>query len=263
MMSARKPTDLTIAATARYLGEYLLADSRILDAGCGAGELALKLKEAGHRVTALDVETEEVEKARALGVETKQVNFLHFQEGSFDAIVFSFSLHHIFPLDEAVEHAERLLVPGGLLLAEEFAWDEIDESTARWFYEMWSLLETCGVLSEEYSAGGEHHGDHAHGDHAHGATPATPQTPLDEWMTEHHHEPPLHKGKEMLGGVEQRFDLVNSERVPTLFADFAVALEPSQRGYDVAFKLLELERSLIDDEAIVPLGLRMVAKKKG
>ena len=67
----------------------------------------------------------------------------------------------------------------------------------------------------------------------------------------------------MLGGVEHRFDLVNSERVPTLFADFAAALEPSQRGYDVAFKLLELERSLIDDEAIVPLGLRMVARRKG
>ena len=186
-MSARKPTDLTIAATLRYLEEYLPADSRILDAGCGAGELALKLKETGHRVTGLDVETEEVEKALALGVEARQADFLQFEGGPFDAIVFSFSLHHVFPLAGALEHAERLLVPGGLLLAEEFAWDEIDESTARWFYEMWSLLETCGVVSEEYSAGGEHHGDRAHGGHAHGATPATPRTPLEEWMAEHHH----------------------------------------------------------------------------
>ena len=261
-MSFRKPADLTFAATLRYVEGCLPADSRILDAGCGAGELALKLKDAGHRVTGLDVDAREVEKALALGVEARQADFLHLEGEPFDAIVFSFSLHHIFPLADALEQAGRLLVPGGLLLAEEFSWDEIDERTARWFYEMWSLLETCGVLSEEYSAGGEHHGDHAHGGHAHGATPAKPQTPLEEWMEEHHHEPPLHKGKEMLEGVERRFDLMSSERVPTLFADFAAALEPSQRGYDVAFKLLELERGLIDGRAIVPLGLRIVAKKR-
>lgn len=34
-MSIRKPADLTIAATLRYLEEYLPAGSRILDAGCG------------------------------------------------------------------------------------------------------------------------------------------------------------------------------------------------------------------------------------
>ncbi len=265
MMSARKPTDLTIAATLRYLEEYLPADSRILDAGCGAGELALKLKETGHRVTGLDVETEEVEKARALGVETKQVNFLHFQEGSFDAIVFSFSLHHIFPLDEAVEHAERLLVPGGLLLAEEFAWDEMDQNTARWFYGMWSLLESCGVLAEEEAEKEHHcHSHEGHADNADGRTaPATPQAPLDEWRNEHHHEPPLHTGQQMREGIERRLDSVRSEQVPTLFTDFAVALEPSQRGFDVANELLEFERTLIDDKTIVPLGLRMVAKRKG
>ncbi len=226
------------------------------------GELALKLKDAGHRVTGLDVDGREVEKALALGVEARQADFLHLEGEPFDAIVFSFSLHHIFPLADALEHAGRLLAPGGLVLAEEFSWDEIDAGTARWFYEMWSLLETCGVLSEEYSAGGEHHGDHAHGGYAHGATPAAPQTPLEERIAEHDHEPPLHKGHEMLEGVERRFDMVSSESVPTLFTDFAAALEPTERGYAVAFKLQELERSLIEDEAIVPVGLRMVAKKK-
>lgn len=256
-MSVRKPTDLTTATTLRYFEEHLPAGSRILDAGCGTGELALKLKDAGHRMTGLDLDAGSVEKALSLGVGARQGDFLQFGGELFDAIVFSFSLHHIFPLADALESVRRLLVPGGLVLAEEFAWDEIDDSTARWFYGMWSLLETCGVLSEEYSAEGHHHRDHAHP-----STPEALQTPLGEWMEEHHHEPPLHKGKEMLGGLERRFELVNSSRVPTLFADFATALEPSQRGYEVAFKLLELERSLIDDEAIVPLGLRVVAKKR-
>ena len=261
-MSARKPTDLTIAATLRYLEEYLPADSRILDAGCGAGELAVKLKDAGHRVIGLDADEGAVEKTRALGVEARHGDFLRFEEEPFDAICFSFSLHHIFPLDEAVEHAERLLVPGGLLLAEEFAWDEMDQNTARWFYGMWSLLESCGVLTEE-QAEKEHH-CHSHEGHADKrTTPATPQTPLDEWRDEHHHEPPLHTGQQMREGIELRLDSVRSEQVPTLFTDFAVALEPSQRGFDVANKLLEFERTLIDDKTIVPLGLRIVAKRKG
>ena len=258
-MGARKPTDLTISGTLRYLEDYLPADSRIMDAGCGAGELAGELKEAGHRVIGLEVDEGAVDKARALGVEARQTDFLHLEGETFDAIVFSFSLHHIFPLGDALEHTGRLLVPGGLLLAEEFSWDEIDESTARWFYAMWSLLESCGVLTEE--RGDEEHHHHSHRDHV--DERPVPTTPLEEWLEEHHHEPPLHKGKEMLDGVERRFDIVNSERVPTLFADFAAALEPSQRGYDAALKLLELERGLIDDGAIVPLGLRIVAKKRG
>ena len=95
----RKPTDLTISGTLRYLEDYLPADSRIMDAGCGAGELAGELKEAGHRVIGLDVDEGAVDKARALGVEARQTDFLHLEGETFDAIVFSFSLHHIFPLE--------------------------------------------------------------------------------------------------------------------------------------------------------------------
>ncbi len=257
-----KPTDLVTADTLRFYEEHLPARSRILDAGCGAGNLAAKLKDAGHHVIGLDADEGAVEKTLALGVEARHGDFFRFEEEPFDAICFSFSLHHIFPLDEAVEQAERLLVPGGLLLAEEFAWDGMDQITARWFYGTWSLLESCGVLAEEEAAK-EHH-CHSHEGHADKrTTPPTPQTPLDEWMDEHHHEPPLHTGQQMREGIERRLDSVRSEQVPTLFTDFAVALEPSQRRYDVACKLLELERSLIDHEAIVPLGLRMAAKRKG
>ena len=261
---AGKPNDLAISGTLRFLEKYLPADSRILDAGCGAGELAGKLKEAGHRVIGLDLNEKSVEKTRVFGVEAIQGNFLELEEGPFDAICFSFSLHHIFPLADALEHTGRLLVPGGLVLAEEFSWDEIDETTARWFYEMWSLLEICGVLTEERGDDEHHHHSHRDAEDAEDAEderPA-PTTAREEWVEEHHHDPPLHRGKEMLEGVERSFDLVSSERVPTLFADFATALEPSQRGYDVALKLLELERGLIEDGAIVPLGLRIVAKNR-
>ena len=250
-----KPNDLVTTGTLRFYEEHLPARARILDAGCGAGDLASKLKDAGHHVIGLDANETAVEKTRALGVEATQAEFIQFEAEPFDAIVFSFSLHHIFPLTDALGHAERLLVPSGLLIAEEFAWDEIDEATARWFYSMWSLLESCGVLTEEDD---EHH-------HSHGDLPddrPVPTTPREEWIEEHRHEPRLHKGKEMLDGIERRFELVGSEKIPTLFTDFAVASEPSQRGYDIAFKLQELESNLIDDRTLVPLGLRIVARRR-
>jgi SAM-dependent methyltransferase len=255
-----KPTDLTTTETLRYCEEHLPARSRILDVGCGAGELTRRLQDAGHRVIGIDSEPEEIEKALALGVDARHADFLQFEDDPFDVILFSFSLHHVFPLEGALEHVDRLLGPDGLLLAEEFAWDEMDQSSARWFYGMWSLLDSCGVLSGEYGEGGEHH------HHSYGAdrdTGTKPATPLDEWREEHHHDPPLHTGKQMLEGVGGRFDSVSSHRVPTLYSDFAAALEPSERGYDIARKLLDLERSLIDDGTLVPLGLRFVGKKKG
>ncbi len=50
-----------------------------------------------------------------------------------DVIAFTRSLHHICPLREAVNRARKLIRPTGLLLIEDFAYNEANEATLAWF----------------------------------------------------------------------------------------------------------------------------------
>ncbi|KAG2226943.1 hypothetical protein INT45_010222 [Circinella minor] len=58
----------------------------------------------------------------------------------FDVILFSKSLHHCDPLDETIDQAYIFLKKNGIVVAEEFDRDAIDEQTARWFFERLDLL---------------------------------------------------------------------------------------------------------------------------
>jgi SAM-dependent methyltransferase len=103
--------------------------ARLLEIGCGAGELARALAAARYDVTAVDPDAPE-------GPIFKQMRFEDLPERSrFDAVVASRSLHHIADLSAAVDKIARLLEPGGVLVLDEFAWDRLDDATAAWLYE--------------------------------------------------------------------------------------------------------------------------------
>ena len=72
----------------------------------------------------------EIELGRVLERDRRAVGH---QSVSFDAIAFTRSLHHINPLGEAIARARELLNRKGLLLIEDFALDEVDETTVDWF----------------------------------------------------------------------------------------------------------------------------------
>src|SRR5215211_297783 len=55
-------------------------------------------------------------------------------EGPFDGAVASLSLHHVHDLGVAVERVRSLLRSGGPFMVREFAWNLVDEPTARWDY---------------------------------------------------------------------------------------------------------------------------------
>lgn len=94
--------------------------ARLLEVGCGDGRLAAALQRRGVRVLALDQSAAAVRAARARGVTCVRADFLAFEHAPFDVLLFTRSLHHLQPLDEAVARARRLLVPGGRLLVEDF-----------------------------------------------------------------------------------------------------------------------------------------------
>ena len=100
---------------------------RILEIGCGDGELAKALASRGHSVTAIDPRAPE-------GPIFRQIPLERFDEGAtFDAIVANRSLHHVHELGPALEKIETLLEPDGALILSEFAWDRMNDATARWY----------------------------------------------------------------------------------------------------------------------------------
>ena len=93
---------------------------RILEVGCGEGELAERMsRELGAAVVAIDQSERMVELTRARGVEAHlgDVQDLGFTEGSFDCAVAAWVLFHPADLDRALSELARVLRPGGRLVA--------------------------------------------------------------------------------------------------------------------------------------------------
>ena len=111
------------------LDQFGLPPARVLEVGCGEGELAHALARAGHSVTAIDPQAPEGPIFRRVGIEE------FTDPDPFDHVVASLSLHHIENLGGALDKIADVLRTGGSLVVVEFAWDRIDEATAEWALE--------------------------------------------------------------------------------------------------------------------------------
>jgi SAM-dependent methyltransferase len=97
---------------------------RVLEIGCGEGELARGLVDRGYKVVAIDPEAPEGSIFRRTTIE-------EFDDPSpFDAVVASRSLHHVHELGAALDKILRLL--RGPLILNEFAWDRREPMTREW-----------------------------------------------------------------------------------------------------------------------------------
>jgi S-adenosylmethionine-dependent methyltransferase len=114
----------------RYYQEHLLRDLgaaplKVLDAGCGLGQVAHRLLEIGHQVTLCDVSSEMIREAQSEIPEHLHANarFIHssFQDlaahhaGEFDLVVCHAVLEWIHAPEEAVVRLAELCRPGGIL----------------------------------------------------------------------------------------------------------------------------------------------------
>ena len=100
----------------------------VLDVGCGEGELARRLAQAGARVVGLDPLALALERARDTGPASPAARYvegsaeaLPFASAGFDVVVFFNSLHHVPAefLDAALAEAARVLRDGGVLYVQE------------------------------------------------------------------------------------------------------------------------------------------------
>ncbi len=233
------PGEVPVEDVHCWVAPLLVGRRRVLEVGCGAGALARLLGADGLEVTALDVELAGA--PPAAGVRWVEEDFLGYEDERFDALLFTRSLHHIHPLDRAVDRAARLLRPGGLLLLDEFDREAADSDTARWYYEVQELLVAAGL----YPA------DHVHGD--------PDDDPVERWRAEHDHAPPLHSGAEMLAAIADRFTRMETRRGAYLYRAIAARVEASDRGVAVASQIYGAECRRVQAAALAPVGLRIAA----
>jgi SAM-dependent methyltransferase len=133
--------------------------ARVLEVGCGQGELTTALAVAGYDVLGIDPLAPQGERFRRVRLEDLGVD----REAPFDAVVASHSLHHIRDLDHALDLIVALLRPGGALVLDEHGWDLADEATLDWLYHQRRALAAAGQ----------------------GEAPASLEAVREEWKADH------------------------------------------------------------------------------
>jgi SAM-dependent methyltransferase len=229
-----------------FIKRFLPRDCRrILEIGCGTGELAARLSKDAS-VVAIDSDRDSVTAAQLLGVDARVVTWPDFDEGHFDAVLFTRSLHHIHPLPESIRHAAASLVDGGLIIVEDFAYESTDEKTLHWFSSAIRLLEASGLLtvSDEFL------------DKVLSKTET-----LKAWRQNHEDE--LHTAAEIAAQLEKFSGRVIRENAAYYFRYIANAITATEKRDAILQAFAVQEETLAADGAIIALGRRFVATQAG
>jgi SAM-dependent methyltransferase len=217
---------------------------RVLEIGCGSGELAASLLRDGVCLIAIDSDADSIAAAQTLGVDARIAAWPDFEDGLFDAVLFTRSLHHIHPLEEAVHRAGNSLVIGGRLIVDDFAYESADENSLDWFGQVIERLDCAGVLIT--------------GDDFLGRVRSKAAT-LEAWRE--NHESHLHTAAAMLAEIRRVFGKVRCEEAPYYFRYLARAIVSTADRNRILQDLAEQEAELIARGTILSLGCRFVAER--
>lgn len=238
------PLERGVEETSQFLSKTLpKPPCHVLEVGCGSGAVASRLKQCGYAMTGIDLEPESVGSARERGIEAVEGDVRTYRGGPFDAVVFTRSLHHVDAIGEVVERAHSMLKPGGCVVLEEFALERMDVETARWFYELLSLLEATGIVPADPA----------------NEAPASSQ--LERWFEEHEDGSPIHTGEDMMVALGSRFSIQSAQSAPYLYRYVSERIASSAHGVRVANWVFEVESMRIAQMTLKPVGLRIIAQR--
>lgn len=134
-------------AQLRGLGPSPAGPRRVLDVGCGDGEVAARVavEPGSGPVVALDWTRADAARARARGLRVVRASVdddgLPFAPSSFDVVMMSEVIEHLVDPDLALAEARRVLRPGGSLLVST-------PNLAAWFNRLLLLAGVQPVFSE-------------------------------------------------------------------------------------------------------------------
>ena len=241
---AVQPSDVPTRETLKFLQSHIPVGATILEVGCGKGEVACELLKRGYHVSGLDSGPEVVTSAQAHGVPAVVASWPKFASSvSFDAIAFTRSLHHINPLGEAIGRARELLNPGGLLLIEDFALEEVDEATVHWFVK--------ALRSEQGKASINPIADQL-------ATKLLSASDvMQTWRRNRAHD--LHSFAAMNEAIAARFVVRETQSVPYFYRYLVPVLSTTSQAASFIDEVFQQESVLGKSGEIVLLGRRMVA----
>jgi 2-polyprenyl-3-methyl-5-hydroxy-6-metoxy-1,4-benzoquinol methylase len=127
---------------ARWLAARRPARGRLLDVGCGAGDLLVALRADDWSVRGVEPSPPGAEQARdkhGLDVVTGRFEEVDLPKHSFDVVVFSGVLEHVQDPLDSLRRARTLLAPGGLLAV--LFLPMLDSPEARLFGPRWLALD--------------------------------------------------------------------------------------------------------------------------
>jgi hypothetical protein len=122
--------------TAFLLSQLPPPPARVLEFGCGPrGGVTPALVEAGYDALGIDPLAPAGPRFRSIALEELD------DAGPFDAVVAERAFHHVADLDVALDRIAEL---APLLVLDEFAWEQLDESTRDWYESRYRLLADAG-----------------------------------------------------------------------------------------------------------------------
>jgi len=227
----------------------------VLEVGAGDGAVARALAGRGYEVTALDESLDAPEHSVAAGAPAHEhraavtwvrADFHHYEtDRPFDAVLFTRSLHHMPPPGRALDRARAALADGGIVIAEEFAFDRVNVHTARWLYDLESVLVAAGIVAPPPLES------------------AAERRPLARWRQEHLSDTPLSTGHDMLAAARERFELTAVEEAPYLYRYLGERMGTDDVSGRVLEAVYELESRLVRERDIAAAGLRFAGKSLG
>jgi SAM-dependent methyltransferase len=100
--------------------QYLVGARRVLDAGCGEGQLSRRIASVGVEVVGLDPTAAQIRTAGERGGSARYMRARSEQipcpDASFDAVVLCLAIEHVDPFEPAIDEVARVTAPGGLFL---------------------------------------------------------------------------------------------------------------------------------------------------
>jgi SAM-dependent methyltransferase len=191
-------------------GQLPPAPARVLEVGCGSlGGFVPALLDGGYQAVGVDPEAPE-------GPDYQRVELERYDPPwPVECVVASLSLHHVADLDEALDRLQALLVPGGVLVVVEWAWERFDEATARWCFAR--MAPPAPRVEPGWL-------------HGHRERWAASGQPWDACCRAWASQEGLHPGEVIVRGLDRRFSRQLHVEGPYFFADLADTSEAEEQA---------------------------------